>query len=157
MKIVLLTLLLIAGETVTAWARLGETPDQLVARYGPPISEEDQKGEGDKVALARVVFNKGGFAIEVTVADGISVEESFKKINGDTFSIGEVRTLLGNNSQGHGWEAPMTIQGEKLWMRDDDATAKLAQDGTFIVKSSDLSEKEAMAKKLEHHPSLDGF
>ncbi len=157
MKIALPAFLLIMTVTTPAWARLGETPDQLVARYGQPLSEDDQKGAGDKVPQAKVVFNKNGFGIEVIITDGISVEETYRKLNGDPFSIGEVRTLLGDNSQGHDWEAPVVINGEKLWMRDDDAAAKLAQDGAFIIKSRELAQQEAMARKLEKHPSLEGF
>ena len=158
MRILLLTLFFIVSVTATARARLSETADQLVTRYGQPLSEKDQKGEGDKIALANVVFQKGGFEIDVTLSDGISVAESFKKINGDALTVGEVRTLLNDNSQGYEWEAPRTIQGEKLWTRDDNATARLAQDGSVItIKSKELMRKEAVAKKLERAPSLEGF
>ncbi len=157
MKTVLLTLALILSVTATAQARLGETADQLVARYGEPLSEIDQKAEGTKVASAQVMFQKGGIQIDVTLTNGLSVEERFKKLNGDTFTIGEVRILLADNSQGHDWEAPLIAHGEKLWERDDNSTAQLTQDGTFIIKSRELAMKEALAKKLENQPSLEGF
>jgi hypothetical protein len=159
MRIALLTLVFIVSVTATpARARLGETPDQLVARYGQALSETDQKAEGDKVAESDVIFQKGGFQIEVTVSNGISVAESFKKINGEPLTIAEVRTLLAANSEGHGWEAPQLVQGEKLWSRDDAATARLAGDGTLLsIKSKELIVEQAVAKKLERQPSLDGF
>jgi hypothetical protein len=65
--------------------------------------------------------------------------------------------LLTNNSQGHEWEAPQAVDGGKLWTRDDGAAAKLANDGSLVIKSRELMSQEALAKKLEHHPSLDGF
>jgi len=158
MKIALLTLVFIVSVTATAWARLGENADQLVARYGQPLSETDQKGEGTKIPLADVVFQKGGFQVEVTLTDGISVAESFKKINGEALTLGEIRTLLSVNSQGYGWEAPQIVQGEKLWSRDDNATAQLAQDGTSLtLRSKVLMSAQATAKKLEAKPSLEGF
>jgi len=158
MKIILLTFLLTAGITATARARVGETADGLVARYGQPLSEVDQKGEGDKIPSSNVVFQKGGFEIDVMISDGISVEEAYKKLNGDVLTIAEVRTLLSDNSQGRGWEAPQMVEGEKWWTRDDGATAKLAQDGTTLtVRSRELIAKETTAKKLERQPSLDGF
>ena len=158
MRIYFLTLLFIVSVTATAQARLGENADQLVARYGPPISEKDQKGEGDKIPLADVIFQKGGFEIDVTISDGISVLESFKKINGNALTIGEVRILLTDNSQGHGWEAPQMVHGEKWWTRDDSATAKLDQDGSAItIRSRELVVKEVVAKRLERTPSLEGF
>jgi len=157
MRIALLTLFFIVSVTATARARLGETADQLLARYGQPLSENDQKGEGDKIALAEVVFQKGGFQINVTLTDGISVSESFKKLNDVALTIGEVRTLLNANSRGHEWAAPQVVQGEKVWVRDDNTTAKLAQDGSLTIKSRDLMHKEAVAKKLERAPTLEGF
>jgi hypothetical protein len=157
MRIALLTLFFIVSVTATARARLGETADQLVARYGPPLSEIDQKGEGDKIPLAIVIFQKGGFEIKVTLSDGISVLETFRKLNGDALTVGEVRTLLAANSQGHGWEAPRMVGGERWWTRDDTATARVAQDGSLTIKSRELTHKEAVAKRLEHAPSLDGF
>ena len=53
MKLALLTFLFIVSVTATAQARLGETPDQLVARYGQPLSEDDQKGGGDQDCASR--------------------------------------------------------------------------------------------------------
>jgi hypothetical protein len=158
MRIALLTLLFIASVTAPAQARLGENADQLVARYGQPLKETDQKGEGDKVASAEVIFQKGGFQIDVTLTAGISAAETFTKINGEFLTIEEVRTLLSLNSQGHGWEAPQVVEGEKIWLRDDATTARLTSDGAaFTIKSKELISAQATAKKLEHQPSLDGF
>jgi hypothetical protein len=157
MRTALLTLLFIISVTATAWARLGENADQLVARYGPPLKETDQKGEGDKIASADVVFQKGGIEIEVTLVGGLSVAEKFKKINGQALDLEEIQTLLNANAQGFGWETPQMVEGEKVWTRDDAAVGKLAQDGSFTIKSKELMHQEAVAKKLERSPSLEGF
>jgi hypothetical protein len=157
MRTALLTLCLVITVAGTAHARLGESPDQLVQRYGQPLSEKDQKGEGDKIALADVVFEKGGFQVSVTVVDGQSVAESFKKLNGQPITTLEVRTLLGANSQGREWEAPQTTRGGKLWTRDDNATAFLGEDGTLLIKSRELVSKEVAAKRTEKTPTLEGF
>jgi len=157
MRIALLTFCLVVTVAGTAQARLGETPDQLVARYGQPLSEKDQKGEGDKIALADVVFEKGGFQVSVTVVDGLSVAESFKKLNGQPITTLEVRTLLTANGQGHEWDAPVESKGGKLWTRDDSATAYLGQDGSLQIKSPELVGKEVAAKRAEKSPTLDGF
>jgi len=157
MKLALLTFVFILGVTATAQARLGENPDQLVARYGQPLSENDQKPNGDKIALADVIFQKGGFRIEVTVTDGISVKEVYSKLNGNPLGINEVRALLTDNAQGYDWQAPHMVRGDKWWVRDDNATAQLAQDGSLTIKSRELVAKENTAKRLEARPSLDGF
>ena len=157
MKTEFLTLLFIAGVTATAQARLGETPDQLVARYGQPLTEVDQKAEGTKVALANVVFQKGGFEIDVSLSDGLSVQESFKKINGQPMTVAEVKTLLAANSQGYGWEAPDEKPQGRVWKRDDGATATAASDGSLTIKTREIIVKETAAKKEEQSPSLQGF
>ena len=158
MRTAFLSLLFVLAVTATAQARLGETPDQLVARYGQPLSEADQKAEGIKVALAAVVFQKNGIEIDVTVTDGVSVQELFKKINGQPMTLAEVRTLLNANSQGLEWEAPQQTQdGGKLWKRDDNATAFAGSDGALTIKSRTLAVTEAVAKKVEKSPNLDGF
>lgn len=157
MRTAFLSLLFIIAVTATAQARLGESPDQLVARYGQPLSEADQKAEGIKVALAAVAFQKGGFTIEVTVVDGVSVQEIFKKLNGDALTLAEVRYLLNANSQGLAWEAPQKAQdGTKLWTRDDSATAR-ASDTSLTIRSKTLVVKESAAKKAEKSPTLEGF
>jgi hypothetical protein len=153
----LFTLLLLLGVTATAHARLGETADQLVARYGQPLSENDQKASGDKIALSEVIFQKGGIRIYVTITEGVSVAEIYHKLNGDPFTFSEATILLNANSQGSSWEAPQDINGEKLWTRDDRATALLAKDGSLTIKSRELTAKEAIAKKEAVHPTLEGF
>jgi len=157
MRIALFSFLCIVGLTAPAQARLGETADQLVARYGQPLSETDQKGEAGKIPLANVIFEKGGFQVIVTLTNGVSVAESIHKLNGQPLTLTEIRTLLTVNSQGHGWEAPQMVQGEKWWTRDDNATAQLAQTGSLTIKSPVLLSEQAVAKKLESNPSLEGF
>jgi hypothetical protein len=157
MRIAFLTLLIIVGISANANARLGETADQLVARYGQPLSEADQKNGGDKIALANVVFQKGGFEIDVTITNGVSVAEIFKKLNGSPIITNEARFLLTANAQGHEWEAPRTVEGGKIWTRDDSATALLSHDGSMTIRSKDLVVEEAAAKKMEKTPSLQGF
>jgi len=158
MRIALLTLCFIVSVTATARARLGESADQLVARYGQPLSEKDQKGEGDKIPLVDATFQKGGFEVNVTLSDGISVAESFRKINGGALTIGEVRTLISLNSQGHEWAAPQMVEGEKSWTRDDNTLAQLSPDGSRLsITSRELMHKEQEAKKIEARPTLEGF
>ena len=158
MKIILPCFLFaISFLAAPAWGRLGETGDQLVARYGQPLSEMDQKAEGNKVPLAELVFQKNGFEIDVSLSDGISNRESFRKLNGDTITLAEIRTLLNLNSQGSGWEAPQTVGDSKQWARDDGAMATLTGGRIITVTSKTLLDKEAEAKKLVSTPSLDGF
>lgn len=158
MKIALPALLFVLLCTAPAWARLGETGDQIVARYGQPLSQSDQKAEGKKIALTILVFQKNGFEIQVSLLDGVSDQESFRKLNGDVFALTEARALLALNSQGLGWEQPADGDGVKTWTRDDASTAVLTDGGrTLTITAKDLLDKEDAARKAETTPSLDGF
>ncbi len=157
MRNVLLTLGFIAVATTGAQARLGETPDQLVARYGQPLNEADQKADGAKIPLAAVTFQKNGFQIDVTITEGVSSQEIFKKINGQSMTVSEARVLLAANAQGREWGPQQKGGGEFIWIRDDNAVARLATDGSMIIRSHQLTAEEAIAKKLEQKPTLDGF
>jgi hypothetical protein len=157
MKTAILAVFVIFGLTAPAWARLGETGDQIVARYGQPLSQVNQKAEGTRIALIFLTFQKNGFEIRVSLSDGISGAESFRKINGDELSTVEIRTLLGLNSQGMEWEAPQTTDGKTRWMRDDSSMATETGGRVFYVESKDLIMKEAAAKNMKGTPSLQGF
>jgi hypothetical protein len=157
MRIILLSLVFIATTAVAAHARIGETPDQLVARYGQPLNETDQKAEGDKIALAHVSFQKGGFQIEVTISGGLSVEEIFKKLNGQSITVDEAHILLTANAGGQNWSFPDKGKDAITWTRDDHALAKLTSDGTMTIRSQDLVVQQAAAEHLKQRPTLDGF
>jgi len=157
MRIAPLTLVFIVTTTCGAFARVGETPDQLVARYGQPLNETDQKAEGAKIPLARVTFQKGGYQIDVTISGGLSVQEVFKKINDQSMTVDEARLLLNANAQGMNWSAPQKTTDAIVWTRDDNAVAQLSSDGSMIIRSRQLTVEEVTAKRLEQHPSLEGF
>jgi hypothetical protein len=157
MRIALLSVVFVIAITATAQARLGETPDELVARYGQPLKEDDQKAEGAKIPLANVSFQKGGYEIDVTITDGVSVQEIFKKINGQPLTVPEAHILLAANSQGREWGPQQKTQDAFIWTRDDNAVAQLSSDGSMIIRARQLNVEESIAKHLEQHPSLEGF
>jgi hypothetical protein len=157
MKIAVLTFLFVVSITAPAFARLGESGDEIVARYGQPLSQIDQKAEGAKLALTFLTFQKSGFEVDVTLSGGTSVSESFRKINGEALTIAEVRTLLNSNTQGFGWEAPLVVEDQKKWTRDDGAVATLTGGRILNLASKELLAEKSEAKKLEHQPSLEGF
>lgn len=157
MRIALFTLVFAASAVTTVYARLGETPDQLVARYGQPLNEVDQKAEGAKISLARVTFQKNGFQVDVTITNGLSVQEIFKKLNGQPITVEEARILLNANAQGLNWSAPQKTTDAFVWTRDDYAVAQLSNDGSMIIRSHELAAQESSAKHFEKYPSLDGF
>jgi hypothetical protein len=154
MKNILLCLLV---ATTPAFARLGENPTELVARYGQPLSEADQKRMGEKIALANVSFQKGGFQIDVVITNGLSVQEHYHKLNGQPINEDEVAALMTANAEGRTWLQPKVINGSRVWTRDDGATATFEGDGSLTVRLPALNAEEAKAKHLEQKPSVEGF
>jgi hypothetical protein len=155
MKVVLLAPLFLAVTMACAQARLGEGLPQLVSRYGDPLPKSDEKPPTNQVGSMEV-FQRNGFQIDVTLLDGVSVQESFKKLNGDSFTSQEIEALLAINAQGRAWQAPHKVNGQTQWMCDSGSVAALIGH-TFQITSPTLLDTKAQAKQLDHAPSLDGF
>jgi hypothetical protein len=155
MKVVFLTSLFLAVVMTAAQARVGEALPELVSRYGDPLPKSDEKPPPNMVGSLEV-FQKNGFQIDVTLLDGVSAQESFKKLNGDSFSSEEIETLLADNAQGRAWQAPHKVNGQTQWMCDNGSVAALIGH-TLQITSATLLDTKAQAKQLDHAPSLDGF
>ena len=153
-----------------AHARLGETIDQLTARYGPGAKNGGVPTAGSPVTVMEL--HKQNWTIIISLINGISVEEKYTKPGGvDDASI---QTLLEINSEGHTWKltqsSPSLIAAMiptpnsvgKRWDRDDGAVATL-QAGMrtfFTIESKQLVDAEtslAAAQKKAHEASLNGF
>ena len=153
MKIRLLMLFFIVSLTGSAWARLGETEEQLIARYGDVLGHEHVGADAGHVAVDKLQFKKTGFNIEVTIFHGVSAQEDISNAQGDGMTAQEVKTLLDANTDGHAWTA---VAGGQYWKRDDGALATF--NGGFLrLQAKDLMDAEAEAYKTAHARSLEGF
>ena len=174
MKIHLLALCLVIGLTGQAWARLGETSDQLVARYGGLSNL--MRGvffscDAVHVDLHWILFHKSGFEIVVALFNGVSSMEEINTSQRDSMTDQEIKTLLDANAQDHHtWKevtgggvtqwpqdnGTTSLIGGKVWLRDDGAMA--CANGTgFTIKSKELIDAEVAAHKAAHVHSLEGF
>jgi len=145
------------GSGTAAWARLGETEDQLVQRYGKPFLKQRFAW------CVKDNFNVQGFSIVVTLLNGISVGESYRISSGSLTDF-EVVELLDANCQGYSWdevpanEIPKEIfhPVKQMWRRPNGSTA--ISTGTSIeFKSIDLLMAEENANKPPPAPSTAGF
>ena len=80
-------------------ARIGETLQQCIARYGQPDSGPEESLSHPKAT--ECVFIKGGFDISVIFWAGKAASIMFSKLDRSAFSSAEVEELLGKN--GGGW------------------------------------------------------
>jgi hypothetical protein len=157
MKTAFSVFLLLAGLAAPAWARLGEGADQIADRYGIVLTKEIEKPAPGRIAALVETFQKNGFSITVTLINGASAAESFKKLNGSSFSSEEQQTLLAANADSHSWQAPQNVNGRKQWTRDDGSVATLSGGTVLTIISADMLAAESQAKQLESSPSLQGF
>jgi hypothetical protein len=157
MKTAFTVFLLLAGLTAPAWARLGEGADQIANRYGIPLTKEVEKPAPGRIAALVETFQKNGFSITVTLVNGASAAESFKKLNGSSFNSEEQQTLLAANAGDGSWQAPQNVSGRKQWTRDDGSVATLSGGTVLTIISADMLAAVNQAKQLEAAPSLQGF
>jgi len=80
-------------------ARIGETLQQCIARYGQPDSSPEESLSHPKAM--ECVFIKGGLDISVIFWGGKAASIMFSKLDRSAFSSAEVEELLGKN--GGGW------------------------------------------------------
>ena len=157
MKASILVLFLIAILTGSAWARLGETEDQLVARYGQELIKNKLQLRGSPVTIDAIQFIKGGFGVQVSLFNGISAEEEIHKPHNEPILDEEVKILLDANAQGHVWtEDTAKTDIPRKWHRDDGATAELYLE-SFDVKSKNLIDAKTAAHDAANVTSLQGF
>jgi hypothetical protein len=161
MKAQLLALFLIVNLTGSAWANLGDSEEQLVARYGKEIIKTKDQAKGGAVALDRLSFNESGFQMDVLLFNGISSEESVYHRPYAPMTDGEIKTLLIANAQGQTWKevAPqqellLWLKSLKSWQREDGVIASLEGPKEkprllFHLKSKELIAAEKAASDAQ--------
>ena len=114
--IALLTLLALSGS---AEARIGETLDQCIYRYGSSIGH---------YSVDQVRFNRGHIYITVHVRDHHSIREDFAPEAGATLSDAQIHAILEDNAEGHHWEVVgETATKVNLIRTDGHARAEVAK------------------------------
>ena len=156
MKLLVYSLLLLGLATLSARARLGETEDQIVSRFGTP--SDAPKFEDDLPGVAYKLFSKQNFTIYIGLLDGKSAYERYQTDGGVTDAL--IRQLLDIESQGHTWGRP---QKWSVWnsgrIRDDGAISYTWR-WSFIAESKDYADLESAHRKEMADgrvPRVDGF
>jgi hypothetical protein len=140
MKLICFALLV---SMLPCWARLGETPQQFVDRYGDArkISEIDR--------VSTLNFTQGEFGILVVFLDGVSVLEIYQKQAGYV-SEDEAKEIISKENDGTQWSDEKKNDDGKFWSRPDGAFALLSDSGlTVTSKNSQVAidlENAAKAK-----------
>jgi hypothetical protein len=88
--------------TSVCQARLGETEDQIIARWGQPVSKNHPIPPG-MIGDSLMVFEKGRFSIDVLFLNGVVAMEIISDIDNWALSDGAKQTLLDSESDGLTW------------------------------------------------------
>jgi len=120
-----------SGSVTAAQARIGDTLNQCITRYGKPV-EFLSKG---------VLFVKANKKIYVTFTDGIADSVFFQKINPVSqkavtpISQEEIRLLLSENSQGYTWDHTSRLpDGDVIWVTKDSELGALYSNATCSLQ-----------------------
>ena len=140
-----------------AFARIGETEQQIEKRYGKSTLTVSTGNEP-----LQKVYQSSGLNITVTYLDGVSQREIFTKQDGSELSKNEIAILLEANTAGSKWiEDPTAtslagMQGWKLELGG--RTAAFSRDKTRLVITTDLVQKVFNQRKAEDEKEkLKGF
>jgi hypothetical protein len=125
MKTLLLAILLCP---TISFARLGETEQQLTARFGPPSSRSKELtlAQGRTIEFGTSLFYRpDDWIVSVVIVDGRSVQEYYVK-KGD-WSEEQFSTVLTSSSEGSSWKdvsKEVSRKSAREWQRADGAVAK---------------------------------
>lgn len=142
--------LVIAMLVVPVSARIGETPEQLVARYGKSKPSKD---------ASELSFEKNGLVIFATLWDGVCHSIRFLSVKpgeeaGRQLTRDEIQLLLTANSGGVEW-----FENKKnSWISvDAKRSAFIFSDGALCIVTADFIAHEIASRKKESPERTDGF
>jgi hypothetical protein len=140
-----------------AFARIGETEQQIEKRYGKSTLTVSTGNEP-----LQKVYQSSGLNITVTYLDGVSQREIFTKQDGSELSKNEIAILLEANTAGSKWiEDPTatSLAGMLGWkLESGGRTAAFSRDKTRLVITTDLVQKVFNQRKAEDEKEkLKGF
>ena len=108
-----LVIMLVIGRP--AFARIGETEAQIVARYGASLPADNAK---TMLGQPIKVFLTADLRVGVAFIDGKSAAESFSKVDGTEIPDSEIQVVLQSNTAGSHWapsrDGPFGLRGWSL-------------------------------------------
>ncbi|MFA6286049.1 MAG: hypothetical protein WC661_01595 [Opitutaceae bacterium] len=151
MKIAVVFLLL----STCVFARLGETKDQLVARFDNPVNQgisQITSQSRTMVVGPELVFVQKDWSITCDLVDGRCARISYRK-QGD-WTEEQIQVVLAVNKQGGKWteQSGKTV---RTWKRDDGALAGWSEaDGISITTPAYLHAKAILEAKAKAEASV---
>jgi hypothetical protein len=118
-KLFLLILALGVNASASAFARIGETIEQVDKRYGAPLETTKKNGESRR-------YSFGGFTILVNFERGISQCEVYQKKDVSRMTEAEIRGLLEANAGVSPWQGDADEGSDTYIYRSKDGRSRIA-------------------------------
>ena len=142
-----------------AWARLGESEADVIARYGKCLYKMHRPW-GDVEG-----YSMNSFTITVTLIQGVSRGELFVITPGQTITDEQEVDLLGANSEGYSWSdaPPEDIPKhayppvKQMWVRPNGSTAVLTASSIEFKSIFLIEAQQDAANQKPAAPSTQGF
>jgi hypothetical protein len=104
--------------TSVCQARLGETEDQCIARWGQPVSKDHPIPPG-MIGDSLMVFQKGRFSVDVLFLNGVVAFEIISDVDNWALSDVAKQTLLDSESDGLTWNRQGNPNVSEMYTRSD--------------------------------------
>jgi len=130
-------------------ARLGETKEQIIKRYGEPEERDDEFSDRHESFL----FSVSNYSILVTFLDGVSHGEFYTKLDDEDFSETEISRLLEINGGGKEWEVAV-IRGNHLFNQGEELYGA-ASGSQLFVQTKELKKYEESLKVEKNKKNLE--
>jgi hypothetical protein len=127
--------LILAGTLLPARANLGETVEQLVARYGKPTGYSEA---GPQSPFGHLLFRVRPYELVLFILNNQEVGARVSKVDKTDFSAAEMQTIIDAETGGGPWTpAPSPDPGEIHWARADHATFIYDKQKHMLLLTSD--------------------
>jgi hypothetical protein len=130
---------------IPARANLGDTVQQIVARYGKPTGYAEATA---KSPFGSLLFKAGSYELVVFLLDNKEVGARVSKLDNSAISDAEIQDIMANDTGGSKWTSTPGADPSSLqWQRGDKATVLYDKDKHMLIFTAD-----AMAQAL-HNPA----
>ena len=128
MKTSLVIITSVSLLAMSAHGRVGETVEQVEARYGKPQRVLHERG-----SFRELGYGYRGFMVGVSYVGGISKSEGFARPDTPQLSESDVQQLLALSlAPGTSWKLASDEKGDRLWVRSDGKVMALLNAKKFL-------------------------
>jgi hypothetical protein len=132
---ILLLVLILTGSLLPARANLGETVEQLVARYGKPTGYAEATA---KSPFGSLLFRVRPYELVLFILNNKEVGARVSKIDKSDFSSAEMQTIIDAETGVSPWmPTPSSDPTEIHWARGDHATFIYDKQKHMLLLTSD--------------------